>query len=79
MTYCFLPIKQYMFIQNLLDNNIMFLMDQGLNVLTQDMGLFRIICSNVFGDKLLFPGPCFILTLSSFSNHAITKLTMYEI
>lgn len=51
MTYYFLPIKQYMFIQNLLDNNIMFFMDQGLNVLTQDMGLFRIICSNVFGDK----------------------------
>lgn len=41
MTYYFLPIKQYMFIQNLLDNNIMFLMDQGLNVLTQDMGLLE--------------------------------------
>ena len=33
-----------MFIQNLLDNNIMLFMRQALNVLTQDMGLFRIIC-----------------------------------
>lgn len=33
-----------MFIQNLLDNNIMFFMRQALNVLIQDMGLFRIIC-----------------------------------
>lgn len=40
----FLSIKQFMFIQNLLDNNIMFFMRQALNVLIQDMGLFRIIC-----------------------------------
>lgn len=40
MTYYFLSIKKFMFIQNLLDNNIMFLMRQALNVLTQGYGPF---------------------------------------